>query len=312
MNIDNFKKMIDKINSDGWDEYSEFFNNDIGIFAKLLVKTDLVDYFDFKDLDDINEFLKVLFDLDSKKTTELSLEFLSDVTVRDGKYYLFLRNLSDLSVLFNRQSRDQIESILDDVDYEPFYDTTYNIYSDVIEELNKDNLAKLKNIIFNELNDKTIYPGTKLLTDMSDGDDIIVNSDNFEVMFNDEKTLVYLLTEYVEDVISDLYSLHNGAYNQTYITNCYETIWYELSTFFVGKPIQVKNGFELEINNFPNILNDYLHGNIDEIDYLGSFENILVESIYHGIFEELRFYSPEYPDYYDVRRYINDYFSDYL
>ena len=88
----------------------------------------------------------------------LTEKILRDVERRSDGYYLFLRDRTELAELFDDSGRDATakdvaERVLGEDYYEDFYDSTNNVYEDVIEELDVENVIKLRNYIFiNKLN----------------------------------------------------------------------------------------------------------------------------------------------------------------
>lgn len=258
---------------------------------------------------------------------------LDDVIFKDGVAYLEIDDRSDLSQVFckndrNGLSRDTIENILSgDSDWEPMWDTTDNVYRDVIEELNNSNLERLKEYIVSNLEGEQIEPETDLLEEIADEQGhpeyVLVTSDNVGKIVGSEETMSLLLKNNLSDLRSELYSMHSNSYNSAYENEIYESIFNELGTYFIGngeftmkphpykKNTEVQN-FTIPIANFESNILDYLinnkgYGNSGTLEYWGSYLNLLEED-----FDCLSIRPPDYPDSREVDKNINLYFNDYI
>ncbi len=114
---------------------------------------------------------------------------------------MYWHDRSDLSKLFcdggrNDISRDTIESILSgESDWEPYWDTTDNVYRDVVEELNEDNLKRLNEYIVSSLEGIGIEPETEILSEIAEeqGNPEVayVTLENVAKVINSEETMDY-------------------------------------------------------------------------------------------------------------------------
>jgi hypothetical protein len=128
----------------------------------------------------------------------------------------------------------------------------------------------------------------------------------------------------LEDIKSDLYSIHSGAYNSAYEADVYEEIFSELDDFFISekgeyvytshpykKDVKVEK-YKLPIRDFEGLIVDYLdnnknYGNSGTLGYHGGFLEIL-----HSDKDCLSVRVPDYPDSRKVDKNINDYFRDFF
>jgi hypothetical protein len=258
---------------------------------------------------------------------------VNDVVYKDGVYYLDVDDRSELSKLFcdrgrNDISRDTIESILSgESDWEPYWDTTDNVYRDVVEELNEDNLKRLNEYIVSSLEGIGIEPETEILSEIAEeqGNPEVayVTLENVAKVINSEETMDYLFKGELSDLKSELYSIHSGAYNNAYESDVWKSVMNELGTYFIGngefvtrphrykKDTQVQN-FVIPIANFESDIVGFLedgrgYGNTGTLEYWGS---------YLGMMEDwsdcLSVHSPDYPDFQEVEKNINEYFRDYI
>jgi hypothetical protein len=258
---------------------------------------------------------------------------VNDVVYKDGVYYLDVDDRSELSKLFcdrgrNDISRDTIESILSgESDWEPYWDTTDNVYRDVIEELNEDNLKRLKEYIVESLEGIGIEPETEILSEIaeeqSNPNEARITYDNVDRVVNSQETMDYLFENELQDLKSELYSIHNNSYNSAYENEIWKSVMNELGTYFVGygefvsrphkykKDTTVQN-FIIPIANFESDIVGFLedgkgYGNSGTLEYWGS---------YLGMMEDwadcLSVHSPDYPDFREVDKNINEMFRDYI
>lgn len=329
-----FNDIVEKFNNGDLDVEKYF--NDYETFFSILKKRGLmseIDPYNATDSDQWqNEYLLWLYHNDKEAFNKWVPSLLNDVVVKDGVYYLDTDDRSELSKLFcdgrNDISRDTIENILSgESDWEPYWDTTDNVYRDVVEELNPDNIKHLGEYIVSHLEGKEIEPETELLSDIavSQGtDNPTINYENVIQIINDEETLTYLWNnEYLEDLKGELYSIHSSSYNNAYEDTVWEEIWSELGTYFIGhgefvtrphrykKDTEVQN-FVIPIANFESNVADFLldnkgYGNTGTLSYWGSYIGILAEWA-----DCLSVHSPDYPDSSKVDRNINELFKDYI
>lgn len=331
-------RLVNDFNDNDHDFILDNFG-DVESFFELLINKDLFHLIDPEangSEDWVNKYLLYLHSSGRKEMFyDYVVNYLDDVEIKDGKFYYVSRNREEISYVFcdnsrHSSSRDIAERVLDqDADYyEPFDNTTDDVYRDVIGELRDKNLQKLGELIVFELKDEQISPETELLENISQEQNhpefAIIDQTNVSSVIDDEETMNHLLDNHLEDMKSNLYSVHHNSYNTAYNDDLWDEIWNELQTYFVGqgsfvrKPISVKSPektaeyFEIEIRNFESNILEYLennkgYGNTGTLYYQGSYINVLKED-----FECLNLSFNDYPDYRKVDKYINEYFNDYL
>jgi hypothetical protein len=339
MNVEKLKKIIDEVNSGNWDEYSQFFNNDMELFIKIITKYGLIDFIDpmSDDLRDYqNDVLYALVNENPEKWVNFICENVinSDLIKKGDDWYLYLNDQEDLSELFydgRESTKDLVKSVFSDDHWEPYWDTTDDIYRDVVEELNNKNLKKLYEKILNEVEGETISTDTEYLEDLDDSgsDEIVITKENFGGMFEDEETLKYILKKYASDVRQELYSLHSNCYNSAYENEIYEDIWDELSTFFEGisqfesRPYKydttkTQHYVTVKIRDIAGDITDFLrnmkgsHYSQDSLEYYGSYMGMLKNGMNNDVWEYLDFRIPDYPDSSKVDECINEDFENYF
>jgi len=332
MNIDD---IIERFNNNDFDVETYF--NDYETFFNMLKKRGRMGDIDPKNAADggdwQNEYLLWLYDNDKENYYKWIQSLLDDVVIENGKAYLELSDRGDLARLFckndrNGLSRDTIEEILNgESSWEPYYDTTDNVYRDVIEELTPENDKALQEYIVNDLKGEQISPETSELeliaSEQGHPEYVEVNMENVKRIIDDEETMKELLDNQLGDLKSELYSIHSSSYNSAYEDELYNSIWNELKEYVIGpgewitKPHPYKKNTEIQYNkipltNFETDINDYLYnnkgyGNSGTLEYHGSFISIMAEDR-----DCLSVHAPDYPDFRKVDKNINMYFKDYI
>ena len=278
-----------------------------------------------------NYFLLWLYDNDRDRYYSLMPIILGDIIYENGKLYWF-GEPEDLSYLFcdSRDfGKDTIKNILTGEDvFEPYWDTTDDVYRDVIEELNEKNLETLKNRIVKELSGKKLSPETEemelIASEQGHDDYLEISSENVSRILDDEDSMKSLLDDELSDIKGELYSIHSNSYNSAYESEVIDKIWKELDDYFVTEekqwtsiPHPYKKNTTIEkikmpIYDFEGPINDYLQenakwGNEGTLEYQGNFITILKENR-----DCLSVRFPDYPDYHEVDKNINLYFEDYF
>jgi len=332
MDIDD---IIERFNNNNF-EVERYFN-DYETFFNMLKKRGRMGDIDPNNADNggdwQNEYLLWLYDNDKKNYYKWIQTLLNDVVIENGKAYLELSDRGDLARLFckndrNGLDRDTIESVLNgDNDWEPYWDTTDNVYRDVIEELTPENDKRLCEYIVDTLKGQQISAETEELeliaTEQGHPEYVEVNSENVKRIVDDEESMKELLNGPLDHLKSELYSIHSSSYNSAYEDDVYRSIWYELQDYVVGpgewitKPHPYKKNTEIQYNKLPltafeQDINDYLHnnkgyGNSGTLEYHGSFISIMAEDR-----DCLTVRVPDYPDSRKVDKNINMYFKEYI
>lgn len=322
------------------DEVIELFNdteldvnkyfNDSETFFKIIEKRGRIDDLDLENNYMENDYLAYLSETNGEKFVEEVQKQISDVRFDGEVPVLQLNDASDLAKLFctnrNDISQDTIrEILLGEADWDRYWDTTDDVYRDVIEELNEENLKYLYSYIIKNLEGVQIEPETELLEDISNvqnSEFVTINEKNVESIVKDSETMGYLLDRDLSELDSELNSIHSNAYNSAYETAVFREVWGKLDDMFdvekrkfVYKPHPYKKEtqievLELPIRNFYEPIRDYLYNNkgtSQTLEYFGNFIDILEEN---G--ECLSVWAPDYPDSREIDKNINEIFGDYI
>jgi hypothetical protein len=364
--MNDIEEIIEEFNDGNWGGISKIFNNKIEVFLSFilrkglidelnlsnipydnvpsfdfLVKTKILDKFEYKDIPEIleNDFLLYKIQQDPETWLEwVSGNLITDVEKKSDGYYLFLRDREELAELFDDSGRDATakdvaERVLQEDYYEDFYDSTNNVYRDVIDELDPENIIKLKNYIFREIGnvelslenyDSEFFEG--LSEEQGTEGYFIIKEEDLGELIKDEDAMNELLSDDLSELKSELYSIYNNAYNGAYQSELYSLIWSELDRYFVGRIIdqQIQSGEKtkwlqyVKIRDFKSdvikFLSDRLGSeyNEDKLDYHGSYTGMMKQLMDEDVYDWLDFRIPDYPDFRLVNKDINDIFGDYI
>ena len=333
------QEYIDEFNEGEFDNLLGYFGdmgNILTFFHKQKV-LHLIDPFDDNLSDYQLEILNYLLNvLNDKDTLELCVAQLSDVIPKDGIYYLRTQYKEDLAELFNHSggrefsTRDYVKAIFGEDNWEHFDNTTDNIYQDVVEELNPENVERLKQHMLDVLTDWKIEVDdetTDLFRNYSDDEGVFyLTPENVGDVIGDEESFMYLLdNDYLPDVTGDLHSIHSNAYNNAYESEIYGEAMDELSTFFdvksgkwesvalYGNTDKLTEFYYIKFNpnEVLNSIKKYV-GDKDNIDYVGTWLTMMSTFMDNGDEPWLNFRIPDYPDSGLISKNINDLFPDYI
>ena len=322
------------------DEVIELFNdteldvnkyfNDSETFFKIIEKRGRIDDLDLETNYMENDYLLYLSETNTEKFREEVAKQISDVTFGGEVPVLQLNDAGDLAKLFcvsrNDISQDTIrEILLGEADWDRYWDTTDDVYRDVIEELNEENLKYLYSYIIKNLEGIQIEPETELLGEIASSQNTeyaTITMVNVEYVVRDSETMGYLLDNDLSELDSELNSIHSNAYNMAYETAVFREVWGKLDDMFdvekrkyIYKPHPYKKETQIEvleipIRDFYEPIRDYLYNNKgtnQTLEYFGNFIDILEEN---G--ECLSVWAPDYPNSSEIDKNINEIFGDYI
>ena len=315
---------------------------------KFFHKKDLLQYIDPFDTDVEDYQLEILNYLlnvvNDNKTLEYCVAQLSDVISEDGVYYIRVRDREDFAELFygggrDTSAREVAKAVLgeDNDMFERWGDTTDDIYIDVVEELNPENIQILKKHILDvltnwkiEVNDNT--PDFFHDEVGIDGNFYVTPANVGEIISNEELFMYLINNDYLENLESDLSSIHSNAYNSAYETEVYNDVNSELGTFFDMKSAKweavplYKDATKLtefyyvkfnpgevvnSIRKYVEEKNNWGYSN-NNLNYVSTWLNMMNTFMDNGDESWLDFRIPDYPDSRLVDKYINEFFPDYI
>jgi hypothetical protein len=162
-------------------------------------------------------------------------------------------------------------------------------------------------------------------------DYFIIRSEDLDDLLKDENAINELCKKDLEELGSNLRSLYRWAENSAYEDEDYSLVYDGLNEYFEGRieetPRQVKRSDGttiteydnyIKINNFISLVSNFLDNNKgsgyndSQLDYYGSFEELINSMIYNDYIECIDFRIPEYPDWSLTKKNINEMFHDYI
>lgn len=334
MKLSTLMHWIEEGDSKSFDEFvTSYLNGDYNIAFDLLAKQNLL----FKD--EVTSFFEenlftnwftYIYKDDPQYVIDYITEnYFGDVIQSNDGYWMNI-DREDLSRLFSENRwgdgpRGIAKKVLSD-DIDDFFNFVEidDLYNDVVSELNKDNILRLKESVYNEVEGKEVE---------IDGETDIITHD--QIMEMDEQDLTDFIKENAPEVRSELASLYNSSYESAYYDEVYDLVYRELKYFFGTENLfrdtktkrtvydrETQGTKEIEVsqtqvnvtNLLPKVINDVLdwggYESDNDFDYYGSFEGIL--NRWTDEDNSIDFNIPDYADWNRVNDNMNDMFRDYI
>ena len=366
----NSEQLITDFNDGDYESDVKPLFNDINTFLRFATKHDFIDELlldniphdefgdalpyldslgkvDKLDYDSVPEEFKnelLLYKLEKNPQETLNYvtnNLTTDVNFMNGGYYLHVKDRTELADLFYYSSRDSsprdyAKAVLGEDSWDPHWDTTDNVYGDVIDDLNEENLGHLAEHIIKQIGgqefsledyDDELF--TDFSTEQGTEGTFQITKENVMRLIKDESAMNEMLKGELSDLKSELYSIHNNAYNNAYETEIYNDVWSELSKYFVtgSWETETKERYDgkkiyheyIKINDFQQVVYDFLSenkgGTYNEsfMEYFGTYVGVIAALMDNsGDYDWLSFRVPDYPDWGTTKKYINEYFGDYI
>lgn len=321
-------------NTEDYDDLvRKYFGNDYNKFFDVLSRQGLIDRYIYRFIEDddlFGTFMPYYYNEDPQFVIDyITEEYFGDVSNINGQYWMNI-DREDLSRLFDVDRfgggvRGVAEKVLsDDIDDSFTYMDIHDLYDDVISNLDKNNLLKLRETVYNEVEGKEVE---------IDGETDIVTHD--QILEMDENDLSDFIKENADEVYSELRSLYNSAYESAYYDEVYDLVYRELHHFFGTKDLfktvpTTKKVYDKKSNsikeieatreqvNVTNVLQTVIKDVLDwggydadnDFQYHGSFEGIL--NRWAAEDNLIYFRIPEYADWERIRDNMNSMFGDYI
>jgi hypothetical protein len=316
------------------------FRNDPELFD-FVIENGFLDDLNYHDLEDVlkNHYLEYWID----NAPDVALKFicddlLTDVEVRSDGFWLHLRDRDELTIFFDNRGRDTTardlaKYVLTDESWDPYWDTTSDVYRDVIEDLDDNNQKHLGEYILKHIGNQDLnvedYSSDffQELAEVQARDGIFqITQDNVGPLIGDEEAMNELLNGDLSDLKSELYSIHNSAYNRAYEDECYDLVYGGLDEYFSSKIIEepkqigekTRHYSYIKIRDFKsnvmNFINENKGGSYNDstLEYWGSYVGMMGNLFEYDIYSEIDFRIPDYADWTRVKRNINDMLGDYI
>ncbi len=308
---------------------------------EFLEQIDLVGNLDYEDVEEDFKNTILLYQLE--KDTEKTLKYICDNLISDvyfinGEYSLLLKYREELADLFedggrNTTSRDAAKAVLSEDMWDPFWDTTDDVYRDVIEDLDEANINNLAHYIVKNIGGQEFSLDNydnELFHEFSEEQGtegfFQITSENVMELIKSEGAMKEILRQDLQDLRGELYNIHNNAYNSSYESEIYNDVWSELERYFHKEFVYEtelihgkKKTFEyLKIKNFYQVIYDFLSNNEGAtynesfLDYWSGYVGVLRSLMDDGAYDYLSFRIPDYADWDLTKKYINEMFPDYI
>ena len=339
INMNNQKalEILNRFNEDGWDEMQPYFG-DFMTFYNYMKKNELSHSLNLNDIPDefLNGLLLAKLDENPEETINYIIgNYLTDVENRGGDYWLKLSDREDLSKLFrgsrrDTSARDAAKAVLGEEGYEPYWDTSDDIYRDVIDDLNDENTKHLGEYIFKHLEGQTFsteeYDEDFFMSIADENGDFAITPENVGGLIGDKESMNRMMRDDLDDLKNELHSIHNNAYNTAYTDELWENVMSELSRYFEGRFIDESRKVGertvyvpyIKIRDLKLDIQKFLEENVDSgyndstMEYYGSYEDMLEGMMDQDIYDYLDFRVPDYPDFRKVTKYINEMLGEYI
>ena len=318
---------------------SKEFKNDTELF-NFLAQNGFLDDTNYNDIDDTLKNYYLIWLIEKDKVQGLKFicdNILSDVEIRSDGYWLKLAGREELAEFFRSYSRetspeDVAKQVFSEegLNYDIFWDTTDDVYADVIEVLDDSNIEMLKKYIMGHLGNKDLnieeYGADffhELMKSQGREDFFQITDNDVKNLIDDSEAMNELLKGDLDDLKSELYSVHSNAYNNAYESEIYDLVMEGLGEFFssrideVQKQVGEKTRYipYIKISDFYSnvmVFLDEYKGYTDTLDYLGSYTEMMKQLFNDGSYEPIDFRIPEYADWSLTDKYINEFFPDYV
>jgi hypothetical protein len=271
--------------------------------------------------------------------SEDKLQYIKNFIVRhtfndlkiEGDKIIWDINPDDLEKFFDDRGRDGTAAgvakiVFEDDYFEWFGGDAYLGVDSLVNELDKTNRKLLGEKIIDELNGKiseddiensNIDLLQELLEIQGSPEFLTIDTDNINEILDNYESLKYI--NEISDIFDDLSGSWDNAYNSAYENEVSNLVWSGIEEMFgktevydytitqSGKKLYRK-GIKIDVTpNIVNLFMDYF-GNqthYHEIDYFGSFENMMNE--YFEEESKIDFRIPDYPDHSEVVKLYNEY-----
>jgi hypothetical protein len=370
MSLERARQLVDSFNDGEFDEDIEPFFNDLITFFKFIKKYGLLDEIDLDQIDyrawddELINFLDengVLTNLsydnapeelknilllkgleDNYEDTVMFIinNLITDVEIRNGGFYLKLRDREELSQYFCSGSRrsdsdpsDVAKQIFSEegLDY-GYYDSGMSPH-DTIDVLNDSNITHLKDVIYKKIGNQEMsledYNSDffEHLSEIQGTEGYFrIRPEDLNDLLKDSDASNELFKKDLEDIGQELRSIYYNAENTAYEDEIYDAVYKGLSEYFEGRIDEVprkvgeKTKYDqyIKIRDFIGIIKTFLENNKGGtysdsfLEYFGGYTSLINSMIYNDEVECIDIRIPDYPDWDRTRRNINEMFLDYI
>jgi len=316
------------------------FENDPELFD-FLAENGFLDDVDYNNLEEDlkNYYLQWMMNKDTNSALKFICDnILTDVEIRGDGYWLRLRDRDELAVFFddtgrNGTAQDIAKHVFSEDMWEPYWDTTSDVYRDVIEDIDDNNKKHLGSYILREIGNQDLnvedYSADFFheLAEVQARDGFFqITQDDVMNLIEDSEAMNELLDGDLDELKSQLDSLHSSAYNSAYEEECYDLVYKGLDKYFSSKIMEeTKQVGEktkyipyIKISDFKGDIMAFINENkgngysYSNLDYEGSYTGMMGQLFNDDVYDEIDFRTPDYADWDRIRKNIDDMFQDYV
>jgi hypothetical protein len=222
----NVQEIIDGLN-EGSHDFLKYFDNDYQLLFKFLEKRGVLKLLDPNNEEYQNPLLIYLQKENKEKFAKWVTHYLDDVVYENGNYYLIVDNRAEFAELFcetrNSLPTETIAALLSGEGDGNYWGDYYSesLYRDIVLELTKSNLLRLKEYIIDALKNIEVSTDTILIQDIANEQGhpeyVTVDSENIDYIVDDKDTMNYLLENELSNTLEpELGSIYINVYNMSY------------------------------------------------------------------------------------------------
>jgi len=316
------------------------FRDDPELFD-FIMANGFLDDSSYNDLEDIlkNYYLEYWIEKNPNDALKYICDnILTDVEVRSDGYWLKLRDRDELAVFFDDRGRDGTaqdvaKHVFSEDMWDNYWDTTSDVYRDVIEDIDDNNKKHLGSYILREIGNQDLnvedYSADFFheLAEVQARDGFFqITQDDVMNLIEDSEAMNELLDGDLDELKSELDSLHSSAYNNAYEEECYDLVYKGLDKYFSSKIMEeTKQVGEktkyipyIKIRDFKGDVMAFIYENKGKgyndstLEYWGSYTGMMEQLFNDDVYDEIDFRTPDYADWNRVGKNIDDMFQDYV
>jgi hypothetical protein len=371
MSLERAQDLRNSFNNGEFNEDIEPYFNDLITFFKFMKKYNLLDEIDLGQIDyrawddelfnflDENGILTNLSYDDSPEELKNILllkglednyedtvyfiikNLITDVEIRNGGFYLKLRDREELSEYFCSGSRRSdsgpryvAKLILSEegLGHDWYYDSSMSPH-DTVDVLNDSNITHLKDVIYKKIGNQELsledYDSDffEHLSEIQETEGYFrIRPEDLNDLLKDSDASNELFKKDLEDIGDELRSIYYNSENTAYEDEVYDAVYNGLNEYFEGRIDEVprkvgeKTKYDeyIKIGDFIGIIKTFLQNNKGGtysdsfLEYFGGYTTLINNMIYNDEVECIDIRIPEYPDWDRTRRNINEMFLDYI
>ena len=371
MSSERARQLVDSFNDGEFEDEIEPYFNDLITFFKFVKKYNLLDEIDLGQIDyrkwddEIIDFLdengiltNLSYDDAPEKLKNILLlkglednyedtvyyivkNLITDVEIRNGGFYLSLRDREELSEYFcsgSRRSdsdpRHVAKLILseDGLGHDWYFDSSMTPH-DTVDVLNDSNITHLKDVIYKKIGNQELsledYNSDffEHLSEIQGTEGYFrIRPEDLNDLLNDSDASNELFSNDLEDLGSELRSIYYNSENQAYEDEVYDAVYNGLNEYFEGRIDEVprkvgeKTKYDqyIKIRDFIGDIKTFLQNNkggtyTDSfLEYFGGYTSLINGMISNDELECIDIRVPDYPDWDRTIRNINEMFLDYI